>query len=76
MPQILFPQLNDAGDGGEVSEVLVEVGEDIVVGDPVISVEMEKAMVEVESPHDGKVAKVHVTEGDTVQIGQLLIELE
>jgi hypothetical protein len=76
MQQILFPQLNDAGDGGQVSEVLVEIGEAIETGDAVVSVEMEKSIVEVESPHAGTVATIHVTEGDEVEVGQLLMELE
>ena len=76
MHQILFPQLNDAGDGGQVQEILVEVGESITAGEAVMTVEMEKSIVEVESPYDGAVARIHVTEGDEIEVGQLLMELE
>jgi len=73
---IVMPQLNDAGDPGEVSEILVEVGDTVEKGDAVISLEMEKAVVEVESEYDGTVKRIDVAEGDEVQVGQKLMELE
>ena len=75
MHPITFSQLNDAGDGGQISEILVEVGDVIAVGDPVVAVEMVKSIVEVESPHAGTVAVIHVKPGDAVEVDQLLIEL-
>jgi pyruvate/2-oxoglutarate dehydrogenase complex dihydrolipoamide acyltransferase (E2) component len=73
---IVMPQLNDAGDPGEVSEILVEVGDTVSKGDAVMSLEMEKAIVEVESEHDGTVKAIAVEVGDEVEVGQKLLELE
>ena len=51
------------------------MGDVIAVGDPVVAVEMDKSIVEVESPHAGTVAVIHVKPGDAVEVDQLLIEL-
>ena len=74
--QILMPKLNETGEDAIIEEVLVSVGENVDPGQPVLSVEMEKAIVEIESEHQGKVAKIHVNKGDEVPIGAILIELE
>lgn len=71
-----MPKLNDAGDGGDVQEILVEVGDRIEVGGVVMTVEMEKSVIDIESTHDGQVKEIHVAAGDTVEVGQTLVELE
>ena len=74
--QILMPKLNETGEDAIIEEVLVAVGDSVDQGQPVLSVEMEKAIVDIESEHQGKVAKIHVNKGDEVPIGAVLIELE
>ena len=37
---------------------------------------LEKAAVDIQSVHQGTVSKVNVAEGDTVNIGEVLIELD
>ncbi len=76
MPQITMPKLNDFGDSGEVSEILISVGDQVAAGDVVMNVEMEKSVVEIESTHDGTVKSIKVAEGDEVDVDQVLIELE
>jgi pyruvate dehydrogenase E2 component (dihydrolipoamide acetyltransferase) len=74
---ITMPSLNDIGeDDATVTEVLVEIGDTIAKGDTVMMVEMTKSVVEIESPYDGKVSKIHVTEEDEIKVGQVLVELE
>ena len=74
--QIVMPKLNDAGDDGQVDELLVAVGDEVGVGDAVMTVEMEKAVIEIESPHAGTVKHIIVASGDVVAIGQPLMDLE
>jgi pyruvate/2-oxoglutarate dehydrogenase complex dihydrolipoamide acyltransferase (E2) component len=76
MPHIEMPKLNDFGDAGEVSEIHVAVGDAIEAGDVVISVEMEKSVIEIESTEAGKVASIAIEIGDEVEVGAVLIELE
>ena len=71
-----MPKLNETGEDGIIEEVLVAVGDMVDEGQPVLSVEMEKAIVEIESEHQGKVAKINVNQGDEVSVGTVLIELE
>jgi len=74
--QIAMPKLNDTGDGGDIQEILVEVGDRVEAGDAVMTVEMEKSVIDIESTHDGQVKEIHVVVGDTVEVGQILVELE
>jgi len=71
-----MPQLNDAGDPGTVSEVFVKPGDLVAVGDPVMAVEMEKAIIEIEATETGAVKEIPVQVGDEVRVGQVLVELE
>ena len=73
---IHMPKLNEMGEDAMIAEVLVQVGDEIKKGQPVLSVEMEKAIVEIESPYQGKVSKINVSKGDEVAVGAALIELE
>lgn len=73
---ILMPQLNDAGDPGTVHEIFVAVGAQLAVGDRLMAVEMEKAIVDIEATQAGTVKRIPVQVGDDVQVGQVLVELE
>ena len=74
--QIILPRLSDMEDEGTVSEWLVAVGDDVEIGTPIVAIEMSKAMVEVEATHAGKVARLVAQPGETIKIGQPLLELE
>ena len=74
--QILMPQLTGAGEPGSVNEIFIAVGDVLAVGDRLIAVEMEKAVVDIEATHAGTVQRICVKVGDRVQVGQVLVELE
>jgi len=74
--QIVMPQLNDAGDPGTVSEIFVKIGDSVAAGRPVMAVEMEKAVVEIEATGSGTVREIAVRVGEQVSAGQVLIQLE
>jgi pyruvate dehydrogenase E2 component (dihydrolipoamide acetyltransferase) len=66
--------------GLEVSEATVlgfrvAVGDSVSEGDPLVEVETDKAMTEIVAPADGVVLSVHVEEGQTVEVGALVIRL-
>lgn len=73
---ICMPKLNETGENAAILEIFVQIGDEIDQGQPVLSVEMEKAIVEIESPHQGRVCRINVSQGDEVVIGAVLIELE
>ncbi|MBP1688462.1 MAG: catalytic domain of component of various dehydrogenase complexe [Deltaproteobacteria bacterium] len=72
-------RLPDLGEGiteGEVLKVLVRTGEIIAEDQPLFEVETDKAAIEIPSPYGGRVSQVHVREGDTVQVGTVLVSIE
>jgi pyruvate dehydrogenase E2 component (dihydrolipoamide acetyltransferase) len=68
----------DIGDFGEVPiiEILVAVGDTVAVEDPLITLESDKATMDVPSPAAGVVKALHVKVGDSVAEGSLVLELE
>jgi dihydrolipoamide dehydrogenase len=68
----------DIGDFDEVPviEVLVAVGDEVAVEDPLVVLESDKATMEVPSPAAGKVTDITVAVGDKVAEGSVLLTLE
>jgi pyruvate/2-oxoglutarate dehydrogenase complex dihydrolipoamide acyltransferase (E2) component len=73
---VKVPFLGDGVASGDVLQVLVKEGDSISKDQGIIELETDKATVEVPSSHAGKVQKVHVRVGQTLQIGATLITLE
>ena len=68
--------LPDLGEGlteAEIVEVLVHEGDVIAEDTPLLEVETDKAKVEIPSPMGGRVEKIHVTPGQTVKVGAVLV---
>ncbi|HKK07088.1 MAG TPA: biotin/lipoyl-containing protein, partial [Gammaproteobacteria bacterium] len=61
---------------GTVVDVVVNVGDTVSPGDPVLIVEAMKMETEIQAPIAGKVTAVHVTKGDRVNPDEALVELE
>ena len=72
---IKVPDIGDV-DAVEVIEVLVTVGDKIAVDDVIVTLESEKATLEVPSSYAGIVKKIIVNVGDEVSHGTDLLELE
>ncbi len=68
----------DIGDFKEVEiiEVLVKVGDSIQAEDSLITVESDKASMEIPSPLAGTVKELRVQQGDRVSKGSLILSLE
>ena len=73
--QILVPDVGEAEDI-EVIEVLVAVGDEVALDDSLVVLESDKASMEIPTPHAGTVVKLHVKEGDKVEEGKLIAEIE
>jgi 2-oxoisovalerate dehydrogenase E2 component (dihydrolipoyl transacylase) len=71
--------LPDLGEGLEEAEIVawhVTVGDHVSADQPLVSVETDKAVVEVPSPRSGRIAKLFGGKGDMVKVGQPLVEFE
>ncbi len=72
-------KLPDLGEGLQEAEIVqwhVKPGDEIAADKPLLSVETDKAVVEVPSPTSGRVLKIHAAPGDVVKIGAALVEFE
>lgn len=72
-------RLPDLGEGLQEAELLdwhVVAGDRVVEGQPLASVETDKAVVEVPSPRPGTVARLCAQPGEMVAVGAPLVEYE
>ncbi|MBV6819162.1 pyruvate dehydrogenase complex dihydrolipoyllysine-residue acetyltransferase [Rahnella sp. PD12R] len=63
-------------DAVEVTEIMVKVGDKVEVEQSLITVEGDKASMEVPSPQAGVVKEIKVAVGDTVETGKLIMIFE
>ena len=70
-----MPSAGPDVDTVDVAQVLVSEGDTIDAGDPVVEVQIDKAVAEIECPHGGKIEKIHVAEGDTIKVGAVLVSV-
>ncbi|MEP7077056.1 MAG: biotin/lipoyl-containing protein [Acidobacteriota bacterium] len=61
---------------GKVVRIIVEAGAEVKKGDGIIVVEAMKMQNEIRSPKDGTVKEIRVTEGSTVNAGEILVVIE
>lgn len=72
-------KLPDLGEGLQDAEIVswhVGPGDHVVADQPLVSVETDKAVVEIPAPQSGRIAKVFGKPGDIVEIGAPLVEFE
>jgi pyruvate dehydrogenase E2 component (dihydrolipoyllysine-residue acetyltransferase) len=75
MVQVKVPDMGDFEDV-EIIEVLVAVGDTVAEEDSLITVETDKATMEIPSSHAGTIKEVNVKVGDSVSKGHLVVMLE
>ncbi len=78
MPQSIEIKVPDIGDfkDVEIIEVLVSGGDSVDIEQPLITLESDKATMDVPSTHAGKVKQMHVNVGDRVSQGSVIATLE
>jgi len=72
---VLVPDIGDFSDV-EVIEVAVSPGDRVAAEDPLITLESDKAAMDVPSSHAGTVKEVKVSVGDRVSEGDAIVTLE
>ncbi len=69
--------LPDLGEGLQEAEIVawhVSEGDNVIADQPLVSVETDKAVVEVPAPRSGRIARLCAAKGDIVKVGGVLIE--
>lgn len=61
---------------GQIRSVAVGAGDDVRKGQTLLTMEAMKMEIRIQALNDGKVKSVHVTQGQTVEREQILIEME
>lgn len=72
-------KLPDIGEGiheGEIVKWFIKEGDAIKEDDPLCEVQNDKAVVEIPSPVDGTVEKIHVDEGTVAVVGDVLVTFD
>lgn len=65
----------DGFDNVPIIEINVSEGDEIEADDPLVTVESDKATMEIPSPYAGKIGKILVSEGDKISEGRDLVEM-
>lgn len=73
--EVLVPDIGDFDDV-EIVEVMVAVGDEVNAEDSLITLETDKAAMDVPAPIAGKVLEMSVSTGDRVSEGSMILVLE
>ncbi|TMQ91988.1 2-oxo acid dehydrogenase subunit E2 [Actinomadura soli] len=69
MTDILMPRLSDTMEEGVISSWQKQPGDEVAVGDVIVDIETDKAVMEYEAYEAGVLEKILVAEGETAAIG-------
>lgn len=71
-----FPELGEGIVEGEIVKWMIQPGDDVKEDDTLAEVQNDKAVVELPSPVEGKVLELKAEEGDTVEVGDVVVTFE
>jgi pyruvate dehydrogenase E2 component (dihydrolipoamide acetyltransferase) len=74
MRQFLLPDLGEGLEEAEIVDWYVTEGDHVVADQPLVSVETDKAVVEVPSPQSGRIMRLFGAKGDLIKVGAPLVE--
>jgi pyruvate dehydrogenase E2 component (dihydrolipoamide acetyltransferase) len=71
-----LPELGENVEGGDVSKVMVQTGDNVKEGQSLLELETDKAAIEVPSPTAGIVQEVRVRAGAKAKVGEVIFIIE
>jgi 2-oxoisovalerate dehydrogenase E2 component (dihydrolipoyl transacylase) len=74
MRQFMLPDLGEGLEEAEIVAWFVNEGDHVVADQPLVSVETDKAVVEVPSPWSGKIGRLFGAKGELIKVGAPLVE--
>ena len=75
MIELIIPDIGNF-DSVDVIEILVKVGDTVAVEDPLLTLETDKASMDIPSTHAGIVQSINIKVGDKVAKGAVILSLE
>jgi 2-oxoisovalerate dehydrogenase E2 component (dihydrolipoyl transacylase) len=76
LAQIKMPQLGESVTEGTVDHWLKNEGDFVKRDEPLVEVVTDKVNAEIPSPFEGKLVKITAAQGETVQVGAVLAQIE
>ena len=76
MQEFKVPELGENVEQGDVTRVLVKVGDTIAKDQSVLELETDKATIEVPSSVAGLVKEIKVKQGDKVKVGSVILTVD
>ena len=73
---IILPAMSDQMTEAELLTWKVSTGDEVKKGDVIAEIATDKVDMDLDSPFDGKIIKLNVEEGSTVNVGDTLAEIE
>lgn len=70
--QFKFPDIGEGITEGEIVKWRVKEGDDVKEDQTLAEIETDKAIVEVPSPYEGTILKLHFKEKDIIKVGEVL----
>jgi pyruvate dehydrogenase E2 component (dihydrolipoamide acetyltransferase) len=74
--QFVLPDLGEGIAEAQIVRVLVKPGDKVAEDQYLMEVETDKAAVEIPSPYGGVIKEMHVKEGDTVNVGDVIVTFD
>jgi len=71
-----FPDIGEGLDEGTIVEWYVEKGQTVASGESLVKMETDKVVTDIPSPKDGVIAARYGNEGETINVGDPLVELD
>lgn len=71
-----FPDIGEGLEEGKIIEWYVEKGQSVASGDPLVKMETDKVVTDIPSPKSGVIAQRFGAIGETVKVGNALVELD
>ncbi|MET0088495.1 MAG: dihydrolipoyllysine-residue acetyltransferase [Candidatus Thiodiazotropha sp.] len=73
--EVVLPDIGDF-ESVEIIEILVSEGDQVSVDDSLLTLESDKATMEIPSPHSGVVSNLRVKVGDRISEGDVILSIE
>ncbi len=74
--QIVMPKMGESITTGTITKWNKNIGDEILVDEILLDISTDKVESEIPSPFSGKVAALLFSEGDTVDVGNVIAEIE
>ncbi len=71
-----FPDIGEGLDEGTIAEWYVEKGQEVEMGESLVKMETDKVVTDIPSPKTGIVAKLYGQIGETIHVGDPLVEID